>query len=247
MTARFPAAVAEALAAAGWYEGVRVPEHEVWGWLTGWTGPGGYVPAPVTAALREFGGMVVHQYGPGVDMARMPFRIDPDVGRHAGRSLDAYRERFGPKLWPVGEYDLGRGRLAMDLVGAVYLFWGDLWKVADSFDGALIALVEGRRPTRCDPVPPAPLPPGEPVDEARARELARAYLVRGGSGSAVDVALQEFELGWLVFQVFADPAPLANVGAGYLIVDRRNGHLTQMPSLYPEAVLDLYRARYPAR
>ncbi|MBD0669460.1 SUKH-3 domain-containing protein [Streptomyces sp. CBMA156] len=250
MTPRFPVPVAEVLAAAGWYEGVRVPEREVRDWLNGWTGPGGNVPLPAAEALREFGGMVVHQYGPGVDMSRMPFRIDPGAGRYAGRSLDAYQARFGPTLLPVGEYDLGRGRLAMDPEGAVYLFWGDLWKVADSFDGALIALIEGRRPTRLDPAPPAPpapLPPGEPADEARARRLARRHAVTGTPGAAIDVVLQEFELGWLVSQLFADQAPLANVGAAYLIVDRRNGLVTMMPPLSPETVLDLYRARYPAR
>ncbi|WP_405364557.1 SUKH-3 domain-containing protein [Kitasatospora sp. NBC_00039] len=247
MTPRFPAPVVQALTAAGWYEGIRFLEHELQDWLREWGNPASYFPPPVMAALREFGGMTVHQYGPGVDMARMPFRIDPHVLCYADRILHAYRARFGPTLLPVGEYDLGRGRLAMDTEGAGYLFWGDLWKVADSFDGALIALIEGRRPTRLDPAPPAPLPPGEPADEARARQLARQYLVQGGPYSAVDVLLQEFELGWLGFQIFADPDPLAHVGACYLIVDRRNSHVTTMPPLPPDQVLDMYRAQYPAR
>ncbi|MFF4922550.1 SUKH-3 domain-containing protein [Kitasatospora sp. NPDC001261] len=247
MTSRFPAPVLRALTAAGRYEGVRLPERELRARLRSWGDPAAYVPAPVMAVLREFGGMTVHQYGPGADMSRMPFRIDPGAGLHADRSLRAHGARYGPDLVPVGEYDLGRGRLAMDAEGAVHLFWGDLWKVADSFDGALVALVEGRRPRRLDPAAPAPLPPGEPADEARARDLARHRAVRGGPLGAVDVVLREFELGWLAFPVFADPDPLANVGAGCLVVDRRNGLVTQMPALPADRVLDMYRAWYPAR
>ncbi|MFF2116914.1 hypothetical protein ACFVXH_06255 [Kitasatospora sp. NPDC058184] len=63
----------------------------------------------------------------------------------------------------------------------------------------------------------------------------------------MDVVLRGFELGWPAFPVFADPDPLANVGAGCLIVDRRNGLVTQMPALPADRVPDLYRAWYPAR
>ncbi|MFF2041528.1 hypothetical protein ACFVVX_13930 [Kitasatospora sp. NPDC058170] len=67
-----------------------------------------------------------------------------------------------------------------------------------------------------------------------------------GARPCGSVVLQEFELGWPAGQIFADPDPLANVGACYLIVDRRNSRVTTMPPLAPETVLDMYRARYPA-
>ncbi|WP_406282576.1 SUKH-3 domain-containing protein [Embleya sp. NBC_00896] len=241
---RFPEAVAEALAATGWHEGIRIPEDELLRWYRALGTAGIDIPPGAIMALWEFGGMTVHQYGPGVDMSRMPFRIDPLVGLYAGDVLAAYGAALGRPLTPIGEYDLGRGRLAMDPQGAVYVWWGDLWKVADTFDGALIALIEGRRPTRIDLTPaPAPLPP-RPIDEREARDKARRHVVGGGPNAPVDFVMTEFESGWLVQAIHANPDPLANLGSGQWIVDRRNGRVTIWPSLPEEMVLDLFRERY---
>lgn len=195
-------------------------------------------------ALREFGGMTVHQYGPGTDMSRMPFRIDPLVGLYAGDVLAAYGAALGRPLAPIGEFDLGRGRLAMDPLGAVYLWWGDLWKVVDTFDGALISLIEGHRPVRLDLTPArAPLS-ARPIDEEEARDKARRHVVGGGPNAPVDFVMTAFEFGWLVQAVHADPDPFASLGSGQWIVDRRDGRVTMWPSLPEAIVLRMYRERF---
>ncbi|OKI45855.1 hypothetical protein A6A29_30230 [Streptomyces sp. TSRI0281] len=77
----------------------------------------------------------------------------------------------------------------MDPLGAVYLWWGDLWKVADTFDGALISLIEGHRPVRLDLTPArAPLP-ARPIDEAEARDKARRQVVDGGPNAPLDFVM----------------------------------------------------------
>ncbi|MGW9213998.1 SUKH-3 domain-containing protein [Embleya sp. NPDC055664] len=244
MSDRFPEAVAQVLTATGRQPGIHIPEEELLRWYRALGTAGIDVPPSAIKALWEFGGMTVHQYGPGTDMSRMPFRIDPLVGLYAGDVLAAYGAALGRPLTPVGEYDLGRGRLAMDPRGAVYLWWGDLWHVADTFDGALIALIEGRRPTRLNLTPARePLPP-KPIDEREARDKARRHVVGGGPHAPVDFVMSEFEYGWLVQPIFADPDPMANVGAGQWIIDRRNGRVTLWPSLPAENILALFRERH---
>ncbi|MGC9382274.1 SUKH-3 domain-containing protein [Streptomyces sp. MH13] len=246
---RFPPDVAAVLSAAGWYEGVRIDDGEILRWFRALKTAGSDMPPPAAAALREFGGMTVHQYGPGVNMSRMPFRIDPMTGLHAACTLAGYASALGTALTPLGEYDLGRGRLAMDEEGGVYLWWGDLWRVAASMDAALSALVQGRRPARLHLAPPrAPLPE-RPMDAEEAAELARRMVAGDGADRHAVVALHPFGLGWLVHPPPSpgrDDAggPPRSAGGSYWIIDRRNGRVTTWPSLHPDVIVEMYQDQF---
>ncbi|MET9825869.1 MULTISPECIES: SUKH-3 domain-containing protein [unclassified Streptomyces] len=244
---RFPPDVAAVLSAAGWFEGVRVDDGDMLHWFRALKTAGADMSPPAVAALREFGGLTVHQYGPGVDMSRMPFRIDPMAGVHASATLAAYGAALGSALTPLGEYDLGRGRLAMDEEGAVHLWWGDLWRVAHSMDTALSALVRGRRPTRLDLEAPREPPPEHSMDVDEATVLARR--LTAWNRTDVGVALHPFDLGWLVHHPPSPAggdtdAPARDPGGGYWVIDRRNGRVTSWPSVPPDVVVGMYRDQH---
>jgi SUKH-3 immunity protein len=145
---RFPQAVYDVLVEAGWAPGRRVPDDQLQAWSEQLEGFPLFESAE--RVLREFGGLSVDQEGPGLTSAREPFEIDPLLALHEEDRFELYRDEYGVQLYPLGEAGSGHGFLAIDPAGRTYFAMGDLRLVAETFDGALEALVLGKAPTPLD-------------------------------------------------------------------------------------------------
>jgi hypothetical protein len=151
MADRFPPAVVEALTAAGWQPGRRVPEptakaiaavSEVVSAL----GRRHTVVEPAVAALTEFGGLWIDQEGPGRDQLRRPFGLDPTVVAASVDTLTEVGRVLGLWLFPIGSEGAQDSILAMDEHGRVFAIdQAGEWFVGGSIDEALVALIEGHR------------------------------------------------------------------------------------------------------
>lgn len=94
------------------------------------------------------------------------------------------------------------------------------------------------------------------ITQAQAHATAARWLnPEGQQGPPREVALQEFDLGWVVWAVppppEADPhtgqrRPPAEVGAACGVVDRASGELTVWPSVPVEEVVRMYRQKHGA-
>ncbi|MFI5955606.1 SUKH-3 domain-containing protein [Cryptosporangium sp. NPDC051539] len=151
---RFPADVFEVLTAAGWSPGSKdVQRARHWGLtLSAWASPGGhqhtFSPA-ASAALAEFGGLAVEQSGPGVDVARTSFTLDPELALPTWLTLRGLGGALGTGVFPLGLEDGGVSVLAIDSKGRVFaLDHTAEWLLGRTIDEALVTLVLGRRPAR---------------------------------------------------------------------------------------------------
>jgi hypothetical protein len=145
---RFSPAVRDALAAAGWSPGRRVPDDELREWagqLDGFT-----MSSAAERVLREFGGLSVDGFGPGLEVAREPFAIDPLVAIGEDDHFRRLTDEYGVELFPLGEAAQHFYFLAIDPDGRTYLAMEDVSLLGESFDEALEALVAGRLAT---PIP----------------------------------------------------------------------------------------------
>ena len=148
---RFSPAVRDALAAAGWSPGRRVPDDQLREWagrLDGFT-----MSEAAERVLREFGGLSVDGHGPGLEVAREPFDIDPLVAIGEGEHFRHLTDEYGVELFPLGEAAQHFYFLAIDPQGRTYLAMEDVSLLGATFDEALEALVLGRLAT---PVPKQP-------------------------------------------------------------------------------------------
>jgi hypothetical protein len=151
---RFPSDVAEVLTAAGWAPGRGDPTRaRAWTLaLASHAAPDGRQHTVVDAALRaftDFGGLAVRQEGPGEQVARATFVLDPMRGLHSVTALAELSELVGARLTPLGEEGDGTGVLAIDERGRVFLVDHTAdWHLGDSLDEALATLVRGRMPER---------------------------------------------------------------------------------------------------
>ena len=94
------------------------------------------------------------------------------------------------------------------------------------------------------------------ITQAQAQATAARWLnPEGHQGPPRDVAMQEFDLGWVVWAVppppEADPRtgqrrPPAEVGAACGVVDRASGELTVWPSVPVDEVVRMYRQKHGA-
>jgi hypothetical protein len=154
MQARFPADVASALAKAGWFpDRRRMPMAEAWAeQLSGYVSPEGHRHSIFPAALEawaEFGGIAVSLDGPGVEIARTPFVIDPLRGLHQPRTLSDLGRALELPVAPLGEERDGAGLLAIDAVGRVHsLDHAGEWFLGHTMDQALTTLINGLRAER---------------------------------------------------------------------------------------------------
>ncbi|MCF3175390.1 SUKH-4 family immunity protein [Streptomyces sioyaensis] len=92
------------------------------------------------------------------------------------------------------------------------------------------------------------------ITQAQAQTTAARWLnPEGHQGPPREVALQEFDLGWVVWAVPSppevDPAtgqrrPPAEIGAAYGVVDRSSGELTVWPSIPVDEVVRRYRQQH---
>ncbi|SHN03081.1 SUKH-3 domain-containing protein [Cryptosporangium aurantiacum] len=151
---RFPDDVEKVLRAAGWAPGRKDDQRaRHWGLtLSAWASPAGHqhtFSRAATAALSEFGGLVVDQSGPGVDVARTPFVLDPERALPTWLTLRGLGAVLGVGLFPLGIEDDGASALAIDTTGRVFaLDHTAEWLLGVTIDEALTTLVLGRRPAR---------------------------------------------------------------------------------------------------
>ncbi|MEV7776494.1 SUKH-3 domain-containing protein [Kitasatospora sp. NPDC086791] len=151
---RFPADVAAELKAAGWHPGRwQIQQAEEWAdTLVGHGAPTGARHAVFPAAVEawaEFGGLAFDLSGPGRQLARTPFLIDPLCGLHQPRTLLDLGRALGTQVAPLGEEAYGQALLAVDEEGRVYsLDHTGEWFLGHGIDQAITALVLGTAPER---------------------------------------------------------------------------------------------------
>jgi hypothetical protein len=154
LDARFPAEVAAALKRAGWHPGRNVLiQAEDWAdELAAHVSPEGYRHSVFPAAVEawaEFGGIVVDLDGPGRQVARTPFVVDPLRGLHQPRTLGDLGRALEVPVAPLGEEGDGRALLAVDALGRVYsLDHTGEWFLGETVDQALTTLIMGAMPQR---------------------------------------------------------------------------------------------------
>ena len=152
----FPELVADVLREAGWSPGRRADDQAAAAIavVRGQVGRNGArleVFDAAVEALTEFCGLLVLQDGPGTDLRRRPFAVDPtDVAASAetladlGRSLDT-------RLFPIGLEGDHDSILAIDESGEVFaLDHAGVWFLGDSIGAALVTLITGSQPPRLD-------------------------------------------------------------------------------------------------
>ncbi len=144
--------LAEVLAAAG-----RDPDHRdedqarAWGRrivqeLSSGGNRHAFHPAALTA-LAELGGLATTLEGPGEDIARSGFTLDPLLALHTVDTLAAFGKRIDAAVAPLGVD--AAGLLAIDDRGWVFaLDHGGDWFLGDTLDAALTTLVAGQQPAR---------------------------------------------------------------------------------------------------
>lgn len=129
--------------------------------------------------LREFGGLSIDISGPGISVARAPFKLDPSecIGED-DRYLE-WSEELDRSIFPIGILDMGRFYLGIDEYNEIYLIemWvGSYGRMPEAMDN----LITGVRPTVIRELHPASAGPHRgrggrlPVDRApqmRGREV----------------------------------------------------------------------------
>ncbi|MFI8084086.1 SUKH-3 domain-containing protein [Kitasatospora sp. NPDC086009] len=151
---RFPADVAAELKAAGWHPGRwQIRQAEEWAdALAAYGGPAGVGHAVFPAAVEawaEFGGLAFDLDGPGRQLARTPFLVDPLCGLHQPRTLADLGRALDTRLAPLGEEAYGQALLAVDEEGRVYsLDHTGEWFLGHGVDQAISTLVLGTAPER---------------------------------------------------------------------------------------------------
>jgi hypothetical protein len=159
--------VAKVLGAAGWAPGRRTDVPGVLDFLRENADPDA---APIesfdaaTAVIAEFGGLSVDQDGPGIDLRRRAFTIDPTQAYGTGDTLADLGKRLDTRLFPVGTDGNQDSILAVDEAGRVYaLDHAGTWYLGDAIDSGLVTLVTGAQPLRLDSLgnwcPPPPNAP----------------------------------------------------------------------------------------
>ncbi|ASW57126.1 SUKH-3 domain-containing protein [Plantactinospora sp. KBS50] len=151
---RFPAAVAEALGAAGWRPGRRdeTLARDLGLAVAGYATPDGRQHVVVPAAIEayaEFGGLRVTPVGDGERVAPSAVDLDPRRALPAVRTLAGLAEVLGGPLSPLGVEGDNVGILAVGGSGRVFLLDHTAeWFAGESVAAALTALLSGHELAR---------------------------------------------------------------------------------------------------
>lgn len=143
---RFSRQSERVLRQAGWYPGRQVPEL-VSMWKTHPFIADLDMFETAERFLLEFGGITVTQSGPGVNLARSPFKIDPTLVYHQGDLFKEFGRMVDTRLYPLGEAAHGYYYLAIGENGRVYYLMDDIVLAGNTEDEALENLLIGRRIT----------------------------------------------------------------------------------------------------
>ena len=149
---RFPADAAAALKAGGWYPDRRkLLRAEAWARTLADAGHAVF-PAAIEA-FAEFGDVTVDVKGPGADVARTSFTVDPLRGLHQPRTVADLGRALELPTCPLGEERDGAALLVLDAAGRVYsLDHAGEWFLGHTVDQAFITLILGFAPERLRPV-----------------------------------------------------------------------------------------------
>jgi hypothetical protein len=154
MPDRFPSEVAEVLRDAGWSEGRHNDEQaenaiDLVSEQVGRYGATIETFDAAVEALTEFAGIYVIQDGPGRDLRRRPFALDPTKVVATMEALRGLGQLLGTRLFPIGMEGHHDSILAIDESGRVFaLDHGGVWYLGDSLDAALVTLITGAQPPR---------------------------------------------------------------------------------------------------
>jgi hypothetical protein len=166
-TGRFAPEVADVLRAAGWIPGSSTDAAAAVDFVRTHADPDAEPIEPfdaATAVIAEFGGLSVEQDGPGIDVRRRSFSIDPTRAYATGDTLAELGKRLDSRLFPIGTDGNQDSILAVDETGRVYAVdHAGVWFLGGTIDAALVMLVTGGQPLRldsrgkwCPPPPNAP-------------------------------------------------------------------------------------------
>jgi hypothetical protein len=151
-----PPEVAEVLHGAGW-SGQRRPDAKVAAAVEsvlGEVGRDGARIEPFPAAieaLSEFGDLYVVQDGPGRDLRRRPFAIDPTQVAATTETLADLGRLLHTRLFPIGMEGDHDSVVAVDEAGRVFaLDHAGVWYLGENMAAALTTLVIGMQPPRLD-------------------------------------------------------------------------------------------------
>lgn len=155
MSTQLPEDVEAVLREHGWEPGRRVVEQttKAIDLVCDHVGRNGsrHQPFPAAAALlEEFGGLyVTSPDGPGRDLRRRPFAIDPTMAAATTETLADFGRVLGTRLFPIGVEGDGEAYLAVDEGGRVFaLDHAGEWFLGASIREALVTLVHGVEPPR---------------------------------------------------------------------------------------------------
>jgi len=154
MPERFPTEVADVLRESGWSEGRRTGEQTAAAvrQVCDQIGRHGAKTEAFDAAveaLTEFGGLYVIQDGPGRDLRRRPFALDPTQVAATAETLADLGRLLNTRLFPLGMEGDHDTVLAIDESGRVFaLDHAGVWHLGDTIDTALVTLVTGTQPPR---------------------------------------------------------------------------------------------------
>lgn len=156
MSERFAADVLETLVAAGWSAQGRTDE-EVAAAVNMVCDQVGRHGARIrsfplaTQVLKEFGGLYVNQDGPGLDLRRRAFAIDPTHVAATAETLADLGRILDTSLFPVGMEGDHDSILAIDEAGRIFaLDHAGVWFLGASMDEAITGLITGSQPPRLD-------------------------------------------------------------------------------------------------
>ncbi|MFG1663812.1 SUKH-3 domain-containing protein [Streptomyces sp. Y7] len=103
--------VLEVLEAAGWTAGRRVDTAD---WRSMFEAVGIVMHDAAEVFLQEFGGLNVSIGGPGINRAREPFVLNPELAWGEDDRFSEWSDSLGRRLFPLGELDGGRFFLGID-------------------------------------------------------------------------------------------------------------------------------------
>lgn len=154
MPDRFPPEVAATLTAAGWTDGrqagaaAAAAVAEVTAQVGRYGARTESFPG-AEAVVEEFAGLHVEQDGPGVDLRRRAFTLDPTAVAASAETLADFGRVLGARLFPVGMEGEHESILAVDESGRTFALddTGE-WHLGDSFDAGLTTLITGVAPAR---------------------------------------------------------------------------------------------------
>ncbi|MET7356681.1 SUKH-3 domain-containing protein [Streptomyces mirabilis] len=138
--------VLEVLEASGWAAGRQV---DTVGWRSMFEAVGIVMHDAAEAFLQEFGGLTVSIGGPGINRAREPFDLDPELVWGEDDRFSEWSDSLGRRLFPLGELGHGRFFLGIDEDREIYLV--ETWVASfGPMPHALENLILGVMPRRID-------------------------------------------------------------------------------------------------